>query len=32
VIVARVMGAGVTVLCGAGYGERSAKRVNAGNG
>ncbi len=32
VIVTRVMGAEVSALCGAGYGERSAERVNARNG
>jgi len=32
VIVTRVMGAEVTALCGAGYSERSADRVNARNG
>jgi len=32
VIVTRVMGAEVSALCGAGYGERSADRVNTRNG
>src|SRR5512134_3220978 len=32
VIVMRLMGAEVSALCGAGYGERSAERVNARNG
>jgi transposase-like protein len=32
VIVTRAMGAEVSALCGAGYGERSVDRVNARNG